>query len=80
MGVLGVLGVLVKDLSYLQAFSPKILRETKRILCKGFTVEDIERFLEKQIEQIKQIKHTRKIPKGIRKEYLANSHWGKKKP
>jgi len=71
----------MKDLSYLNAFSPKILREARRILSKGFTAEDIDSFLEKQIkgEQIK-VKHTRKIPKGIRKKYLANSRWGKKKP
>ena len=67
---------LKKDLSYLNAFSPKILREAKRILCKGFTAEDIDDFLGKQFE----FKHTRKIPKEVRKEYLANSYWGKKKP
>lgn len=66
----------MKDLLYLQAFSPKILREAKRILCKGFTAEDIDEFIGRQFR----FKHTRKIPKEIRKEYLANSHWGMRKP
>ena len=35
----------MKDLSYLEAFSPKSLREARRILNKDFTVEDIDRFL-----------------------------------
>ena len=34
------------DLSYLQAFSPKVLRAARRILEKGFTAEDINKFLE----------------------------------
>lgn len=36
----------MKDLSYLQAFMPKVLRSARRILEKGFTAEDIDRFLE----------------------------------
>lgn len=36
----------MKDLSYLQAFTPKALRSARRILEKGFTAEDIDRFLE----------------------------------
>jgi hypothetical protein len=40
----------MKDLSYLQAFSPKILREAQRILNKGFTAEDIDNFLNTSIE------------------------------
>jgi len=56
----------MKDLSYLQAFSQKILREARRIICKGFTAEDIDRFLGKQV----QFKHTRKLPKKIRKDFL----------
>jgi len=57
----------MKDLSYLQAFSPKILRETKRILCKGFTVEDIDRFLKGSSTM-------------DRKEILAKTKFGKIKP
>ena len=34
-----------KDLSYLEAFSPKALRSAKRIINKGFTVEDIDLYL-----------------------------------
>ena len=57
----------MKDLSYLQAFSPKILREARRIICKGFTAEDIDEFLEK--------------PPGLtRKEMLARTKFGRKKP
>ena len=34
-----------KDLSYLEAFSSKALRSAKRIISKGFTVEDIDIYL-----------------------------------
>ena len=34
----------VKDLSYLEAFSPKTLRSVRRVLKKGFTIEDLDRF------------------------------------
>jgi len=57
----------LKDLSYLQAFSPKILREAKRVIAKGFTVEDIDRFLGTP-------------PKMDRKEILAKTRFGRKKP
>ena len=66
----------MKDLSYLQVFSPKTLKEAKQILNKQFTAGDINKFLGKQI----QIKHMRRIPKEKRRKYLANSHWGKRKP
>ena len=81
----------MKDLSYLQVFSPKTLKEAKQILNKQFTAGDINKFLGKQVQftagdinkflgkQI-QIKHMRRIPKEKRKKYLANSHWGKRKP
>lgn len=36
----------MKDLSYLQAFSHKVLRESRRIIAKGFTLKDINDFLE----------------------------------
>ena len=65
----------MKDISYLQAFSPKILREAKRILCKGFTAEDIDKFLGKQM----QLKPSRRIPKDTRKYFLANTNWGRRK-
>jgi len=42
----------MKDLSYLEAFSPKVLRETRRILRKGFTTEDIDSFLGSKRVQI----------------------------
>jgi len=46
---------MTKDLSYLQVFSPKVLRGARRILEKGFTLEDINRFLEQS-----------GIPKGVK--------------
>jgi len=66
----------MKDLSYLQAFSPKILRETRRVIAKGFTAEDIDEFLEKPIE----FKPSRRIPKAIRKQIISKTKFGKKKP
>ena len=41
---------MTKDLSYLQAFPSKVLRATRKILEKGFTTEDIDRFLERPTE------------------------------
>jgi len=41
----------VRDLSYLQAFSPKSLREARRILKEGFTAEDITTFLAGSFER-----------------------------
>ena len=35
----------MRDLSYLQAFPSKVLRAARRILEKGFTAEDIDKFL-----------------------------------
>ncbi len=35
----------MKDLSYLKAFNPKIIREARRIMKHGITVEDIDRYL-----------------------------------
>jgi DNA-binding transcriptional MerR regulator len=35
----------MKDLSYLQVFGSKTLRSVKRILEKGFTLEDIDAYL-----------------------------------
>lgn len=35
----------MKDLSYLKAFNPKILREARRMMKHGITVEDIDRYL-----------------------------------
>ena len=66
----------MKDLSYLQAFSLKILREARRILCKGFTAEDIDDFIGKQLD----FKHTRRVPKEARKKFLATIKWGRRKP
>lgn len=36
----------MKDLSYLQAFPTKVLRSMRRVLKCGFTLEDVETFLE----------------------------------
>ena len=36
----------LKDLSYLDAFKLKTLRSVRRILRKGFTIEDIDRFFD----------------------------------
>lgn len=36
----------MKDFSYLNAFSPKTLREARRILNKVFTVEDMDKFID----------------------------------
>lgn len=36
----------MKDLSYLQAFPTKVLRSMRRVLKCGFTLEDIDVFLE----------------------------------
>ena len=35
----------MKDFSYLQAFSPNVLKGAQMILEKGFTIEDINEFL-----------------------------------
>jgi len=75
----------VKDLSYLQAFSPKILREARRILSKGFTAEDIDKYLggnepKPEIRHASKIKRLRRLPRGIRREVLNNTKFGRKKP
>lgn len=36
----------MKDLSYLQAFPIKVLRSMRKVLKCGFTLEDIDTFLE----------------------------------
>ena len=70
-----------KDLSYLQAFSPKILREAKRILCKGFTADDIDRFLNNNKPVIvTKRKPSRRLPRGARRQILANTKFGRKRP
>jgi len=73
----------VKDLSYLQAFSPKILREAKRVIAKGFTAEDIDRFLGGNIEPIqatKRPKMSRQLPRGARRQILQATKFGRKRP
>jgi len=71
----------MKDLSYLQAFSPKILREARRVIGKGFTAEDIDKFLEvNKLPVNKKIRHLRYLPQGIRQQIIAKTHFGKKKP
>jgi len=39
----------LKDLSYLQAFSPKISGKARQIIYKRFTAENIDEFLGKQV-------------------------------
>ena len=71
----------MKDLSYLQAFSPKILREAKRILSKGFTVEDIDSFLNSNKPVIvTKRKPSRRLPRGARKQVLQATKFGRKRP
>ena len=38
----------MKDLSYLNAFDSKAIRSAKRIIAKGFTVEDLDEYLENE--------------------------------
>ena len=74
----------MKDLSYLNAFSPKILRETKRILFKGFTLVDIDNFLNNNesviVRPVKRAKPSRRLPRGARRQVLANTKFGRKRP
>jgi len=71
----------MKDLLYLQAFSPKILREARRILSKGFTAEDIDSFLnDKEPVIVTKRKPSRRLPRGARKQILTNTKFGRKRP
>jgi len=71
----------MKDLSYLNAFSPKILREARRILCKGFTAEDIDSFLNSNKPVIvTKRKPSRRLPRGTRRQVLATTKFGRKRP
>ena len=72
----------MKDLSYLQAFSPKILREARRILCKGFTADDIDNFLndKESVIMSKPSKPSRRFPRGARRQILSNTKFGRKRP
>ena len=67
------------DNSYLEAFYIKILREAQRILRKGFTAEDIDEFIGNQFSGNKP-KHTRRLPKGVRKKAFEETRWGKREP
>ena len=73
----------MKDLTYLQAFSPKILREAKRVIAKGFTVENIDKFLGGDAELIqatKRPKMSRQLPRGARRQILQATKFGRKRP
>jgi len=74
----------MKDLTYLNAFSPKILREARRILSKGFTLEDINNFLNDNesviVRPVKRAKSSRRLPRGARRQILANTKFGRKRP
>ena len=65
----------IKDISYLQAFSRKTLREVKMILGKGFDLKDIDRFLEEPAAP----ESSRRLPKGYRTEYFKRVKWGKRR-
>lgn len=64
------------DLSYLNAFNPKIIREARRIIYHGITVEDIDEFLGKPFNPVK----IRRVPKEKRKEAFKNTQWGRRTP
>lgn len=66
----------MKDLSYLNAFNPKIIREARRIIAHGITVEDIDEFLCKPVKPIK----IKRISKEHRKATFADVQWGRRKP
>ena len=71
----------MKDLSYLNAFSPKILREARRVIAKGFTADDIDSFLNSNKPVIvTKRKPSRRLPRGTRKQILTNTKFGKKRP
>ena len=75
--------MLMRDLSYLQAFSPKILREARRVIAKGFTVEDINEFLAGEAEPViatKRTKMLRRLPRGARRQILQATKFGRKRP
>ena len=71
-----------KDLSYLQAFSPKSLREARRILNRGFTAKDIDTFLgsDEPIVMPKSMKKLRRLPRGAKRQILDNTKFGRKRP
>jgi len=57
----------------------------RRILSKGFTAEDIDKFLggnepKPEIRHAPKIKRLRRLPRGIRREVLNNTKFGRKKP
>ena len=57
----------MKDLSYLQVFGSKTLRTVKRILEKGFTVEDIDAYLSESRNPIFEKEDFAKMP--VSKKY-----------
>ena len=71
----------MKDFSYLQAFSPKILREARRILSKGFTLDDINNFLtDGESVIVRQPKPSRRLPRGARRQLMRETKFGRKRP
>jgi len=71
-----------KDLSYLQFFTFKSLREAKRILSRGFTAKDIDTFLgnDEPMVMPKSMKKLRRLPRGAKRQILANTKFGRKRP
>ena len=63
----------MKDISYLQAFSPKVLKGARRILRKGLTAEDIDRHL-RSFPPLTTM--GRKLPIIERKRIFGNTQWG----
>jgi hypothetical protein len=58
----------MKDLLYLQIFSPKISREARKMFCKKLTDEDLDRFLRKKFS----LNIPRNYPKETGKDFLGN--------
>ena len=57
----------MRDLSYLQAFDPKAIRSARRIIAKGFTVEDIDEYLENMDKYKETPTEVKEKPKSLLK-------------
>lgn len=76
----------MKDLSYLDSFNPKIIREARRIIKRGITLEDIDLYLKNGraayfLRPINpDLKRSRRIPKEFRVRTFKNVKWGQRTP
>ena len=71
----------MKDFSYLQVFSSKMLREVQMILSKGFTLGDINNFLnDRESAIVKQPRPSRRLPRGARRQLMRETKFGRKRP